>query len=272
MKIANILKAEFKIYKKSGIVKAVSAITFSLAILFGFLIFHSPSMTGALSFLALMKGYNNAFNFSLSLTCSVYNIIIIFIIIMGSTAISDEAQKGTLKTILVKRVKRNEYIIGKSLLLLGFFVALIGIVSLLSLALGGISFGLSDISEKNYIIHSRLDLLFNYFLSLFLMIFPISALVNFSLFFSVLFNNNLISLISCLGMNFVFYICSELDFYKYFFLSSYLSFPIRNVQRMAQGLPLIWSPQLEYMLAAALLYSAGFLILAIVFFKNKEIA
>ncbi|MCX7974543.1 MAG: hypothetical protein N3B16_08585, partial [Candidatus Aminicenantes bacterium] len=91
-------------------------------------------------------------------------------------------------------------------------------------------------------------------------------------FFSVLFNNNVISIISCVGANFILYMGRELGFYKYFLLSTYLDFPLLNVQRMAQGLPLVWSPQLEYMLVATFIYAVGFLILAITIFKNKDIS
>jgi len=271
MKLSNILKTEFNIFRKSSIVWFILIITFSLSIVFGFIILHSSSFTGSLSFLALMKGYKNGFNFSISLTYSIYNILIFFIILMAGTTVSDEAQKGTLKTILVKRVKRKELIIGKSLFLLISFFSILATISLLSLAIGGILYGFSDISEKNYIIHSNLSLFFNYFLSLFLIIFPISALINLCLFFSVLFNNNLLPLISSLGLNFIFYIFTGLDLYKYFFLANYIFFPLKTVQKMAQGLPLVWSPGIEHMIIVTLLYSIGFLFLAIIFFKNKEI-
>jgi hypothetical protein len=87
----------------------------------------------------------------------------------------------------------------------------------------------------------------------------------------VLFNNNILPLISSLGVNFIFYIFAELGFCKYLFLTDYLSFPLKTVQKMAQGLPLNWVPGIEYMILATLLYSAGFLVLAIIFFKRKEI-
>jgi len=87
----------------------------------------------------------------------------------------------------------------------------------------------------------------------------------------VLFNNNLLPLISCFGLNFIFYIFTELDFYKYLFLTDYLFFPLKAVQRMTQGLPLVWIPGVEYMILATFLYSIAFLILSIIFFKNKEI-
>jgi ABC-type transport system involved in multi-copper enzyme maturation permease subunit len=271
MKVTDTFKAEFTIYKKSVLTKALWLITFLMAVIFGFIIFHSSSFSGPLSFLALMKGYENGFNFSLSLISSTYNIIVFLIIILASTAISDEAQKGTLKTILVNRVKRREFIVGKAFFLLAFFMALLGVISILSLAAGGILFGLSDISEKSYIIHTQLDLFLNYFLSLFFTAFSVFALINLCLFFSVLFNNSLLCFLSSLGVNFIFYIFTELDFHKYFFLTSYLSFPLKNVQKMAQGLPLIWSPKLEYMLISTLLYALGFLLLAIACFNKKEI-
>jgi|GEM_PF-2239955 len=271
MRAADIFKAELTIYKKSILARAFWLITFLLALVFGFIIFHSSSFSGPLSFLALMKGYENGFNFSLSLTSSTYNIIIFLIIILASTAISDEAQKGTLKTILVNRVKRRDFIVGKASFLLVFFMSLLGVIFILSLAAGGILFGLGDISEKGYLIHARLDLFLNCFLSLFLISFPVFALINLCLFFSVLFNNSLLSFLSSLGLNFIFYIFTELNFYKYLFLTSYLSFPLKNVQKMAQGLSLIWSPKLEYMLIATLLYALGFLLLAVVCFNKKEI-
>ncbi len=271
MKLSNVLKAEFRIQRKSSLVKFILITTFSLSILFGFIIFHSSYFAGPLSFLALMKGYENGFNFSISLNYSIFNILIFFIIIMASTTVSDEAQKGTLKTVLVKRVKRDEIIIGKFLFLLLFFFCLIVIISLFSLAIGGVLYGFPNISEKNYIIHSSLSLFFNYLLSLLLVVFPISALISLCLFFSVFFNNNMLPLISSLGVNFIFYIFAELDVYKYFFLANYMLYPLKTFKRMAQGLPLVWNPDVEYMLLATFLYSIGFLVLATFFFRRKEI-
>jgi len=72
-------------------------------------------------------------------------------------------------------------------------------------------------------------------------------------------------------MNFIFYIFTELDFYRYIFLTNYLLYPLKTFQRMAQGLPLVWGQDALYMVIATFLYALGFLILAVLFFKKKEI-
>ena len=107
MRISSVLKAQFNIHKRNNLTRSILIITFLLLPLFGFIIHRSSSFTGPLSFLALMKGYENGFNFSLSLTSSAYRILLFFIILMASTTISDEVQKGTIKTTLLKRLKRR---------------------------------------------------------------------------------------------------------------------------------------------------------------------
>jgi len=72
-------------------------------------------------------------------------------------------------------------------------------------------------------------------------------------------------------MNFIFYIFTELDFYRYIFLTNYLLYPLKTFQRMAQDLPLVWGQDVLYMVIATFLYALGFLILAVLFFKKKEI-
>ena len=218
-----------------------------------------------------MRGYENCFNYSMSVTSSTYRILMFFMIIMASTSISDEIQKGILQTILTKRIKRKKLIISKYLFLIIFFSLTLFTVFLLSLAGGTVLFGISDISEKGYIIHSTNSLFLNSFLSIILMLLPMSALISLCLFLSVLFNNNILSLISAFGINFIFYIATELNFYKYIFLTSYLTFPLRVVHLMTQGLPLNWNPEIKFMAFTASIYSILFLTLSIIVFKKKEI-
>jgi len=271
MKIINSLKIEYKICKGQNVFKLSILTILFFSIFFGF-IFHFFSNNPIISkFLVLMKGYKNGFNFSSSLVLSVYKIMIFFIIIISSTAICNEIQTGTLKTILLTKVKRKEIIIRKSLFLLVFFFLLFSLVFLLSFAIGGLLYGLGDISEKNYIIHSSSSLIVNYFISLFLMVFPIFALINFCIFFSVLFNNNIIAIISTFGLNFILYIFVQLELLKGMFLVNYLSLPIEIFNKMSQGLPLIWNPDVWCMILVTTIYSFIFLLLTIKFFKRKEV-
>jgi len=137
---------------------------------------------------------------------------------------------------------------------------------------GGIFFGLSSIAEKNYVLFSSTSLFLNYFLSLLLMIFPIFALVNFSVFLSVLINNNLMAIVTNFCLHFVFYLMVQLEICPEIFLVNYLRYPLEIFLKMARGITNVtWSPEVWNMILITLLYSIAFLWLSIQIFKRKEI-
>jgi len=187
MGIATSFKTQFLIYRKHNLLKFTLAIIFIFLILVSFLIFYSESIPSSLSFLSLMRGYENCFNFSMSVTLSVNKILIFFIILIACTSISDEIQKGTLKIVLTKRIKREELVVSKYLFLMIFFFTLLFIIFMVSLILGAILFGISDITEKGYLLHSVNSLFLNSFLSIILMFLPLTALISLCLFLSVIF-------------------------------------------------------------------------------------
>ncbi|MCP4220872.1 MAG: hypothetical protein GY765_39960, partial [bacterium] len=159
----------------------------------------------------------------------------------------------------MKKTKRTHLIVGKAVFLSIFFFLLFAVVYLTGLSAGYFLYGIGDIGELNYVIHSLSSLFTNYFASLFLMLFPIAAMVCVSLFFSVLFNNSVIAIISTLGFNFFSYILVEMEVLKEFFLFNYLSFPIEVFQKTARGLPILWTPEIWYMIIATLVYTIFFL-------------
>ena len=267
----NALKIQVIILKKQVLTHWVFWISLSFSFLLGFFILHFSSTPDSLSFLSLMKGEKNGFNFAASLVFSAYRIILFFLVVMASISIAGEVQSGLLKSLLVKKIKRNHLLLGKSSSLAIFFFLLFAIIFLLSLATGGLLYGFSDIAEKGYIIHTTPSLLLNCLLTLFLMLFPICALTIFSLFFSVLFNNPILPIICSLGVNFIFSILVELDLMKNLFLTNYLFFPLIRLKRMAQGLPAAPNSEVIIMIMATLLYSGVFLTLSMLIFRKKEL-
>lgn len=271
MKWINYLKIQARIFMSQAIFKLTIGVVLAFTLFFAFIIHNFSTHPFFNGFFSLMKGYKNGFNFSSSLTYLIFSIIIFFIIIISSTAISNEIQRGTIKIVLVQRFKRNKLILSKSLFLLIFFFILFTVVFLLSFAIGGSLYGLGDIAEKKYIIHSGISLIINYFIALLLMVFPIFALINFSIFFSVLFNNSIIAIISNLGINFLFYILVQLEVFKNILLVNYLFLPMEIFKKMSQGLPILWSPDIWYMIMVTTIYSFVFLFLSIRLFNKKEI-
>lgn len=267
----NVLKIQLKILSKQNLARWSFGICLFFTILLGFLIFHFSSFSGSFEFLSLMKGEKNGFNFSISLTYSVYKILLFFMIIISSTCVSNEAQTGILKSLLVKRLERDHLILGKSFSLLVFFFMMFSLVFLLSISAGGILYGFGDIAEKNYIIHSASSLFVNIWLAFFLMVLPIFSLINFSLFFSVIFNNNIFPIVLGFGLHFIFSIFIEMDLFKNIFLTNYLFFPLSRFQKMAQGFPLSGSAEILNMILATAAYSTIFLICSILIFRKKEL-
>lgn len=271
MNLISHVKIQFIIILKKSIYRWSFLLLLILSVLTGLIIIKYPNRSFLLSFFAYMKGYVNGFNFSGSLIYSIYGFIIFFTIIITSASVSSEYQNRTLHSLLVKKVKRKDIILSKSVGLFTFFLFTFLVIVILSLAWGVLTFDTGDITEKGYVIHSFFSLLTNYILTLFFMIFPLMAIVCLSIFFSVLFKNSLLAIILNLLLNFITYIMVELEIIKEFLLINYLYYPLDVFHRYAQGLSPKWSPGIWFMIIACVSYSVIFLLLSIKIFNKKEL-
>ena len=268
----NVCKIQLRILKRNVFAQLIfwSALFFSG--LFGLLIRSFSSYSGSLNFLSLMKGEAGGFNFSASLTLSVSRILLFLIVILACTSIPGEVQSGILKSLLVKRLKRDEIVLGKGLALSIFSFVILSLVFILGFISGIILYGFGGIAEKGYVIHSSGSLLLNAWLSLFLIIFPIVAIISLSLLISVLFSNPLLSVIAGLGFHFLSSIFIELELFSDIFLTRYLLFPWAQYQRMAQGLYSAGAAEFFQMILVTLIYMVGSLSLALIIFRKKELS
>ncbi len=272
MSLISHVRIQFILILKKSIYRWSFFLLLILTVLTGFIIIKYPDRSFLLSLFAYMKGYVNGFNFSGSLIYSIYGFIIFFIIIITSANISSEYQNRTLHSLLVKKVKRGDIILSKSISLFSFFLFTFMVIFILSLAWGALTFDTGDIVEKGYVIHSFYSLLSNYLLTLLFMIFPLMAIVSLSIFFSVLFKNSLLAIILNLLINFITYIMVELEILKEFLLANYLYYPLDVFHRYAQGLSPTWSRGIWLMIIVCVSYSVIFLFLSIKIFNKKELA
>jgi len=80
-------------------------------------------------------------------------IILVILVVVGSTIISDEMQKGTIKSLLIKPHTRNKILASKFLVLMLLIPILIIFTFVVQFIIGAIFFGVSSIGDPILIYH-----------------------------------------------------------------------------------------------------------------------
>ncbi|HMA77493.1 MAG TPA: ABC transporter permease [Candidatus Krumholzibacteriaceae bacterium] len=169
------------------------------------------------------------------------NIIVLFLVIITSFQISNEFAMGTVKSVWVSPVSRRAWLSGKIIYLCLIAALLLFCSTILLLLLSWIKFGLTDLAEKNYVIHSASSLGLRLILVLSLTLITLFAVVCFASAISTLFCRPGSSIAMLLSIGFLMMVIGILPVLKGFLLITYISSPLEQMTAMAKGLPLPFS-------------------------------
>ena len=187
-------------------------------------------------------------------TVGTWGIGLVLIMVLAASLVAVEAGGGTLKTVLTRPVTRMDFIAAKMIVLLISAASLVAVILVLSLILGGSFYGLGAVGERDYVIHSRLQMLSNMLYAYGLLILPLFATSTIALFFSVTIKSVVGAILASLGTYFILNLLRGIPRLGDYTINSYINYPLELVGDMASGLPPVWLPWLYQCLAASFIY------------------
>ncbi len=166
------------------------------------------------------------------------NIIVLALVVIASFQISNEFAMGTVKSAWVRPVARSTWLTAKTLYLYLITGILLFSIAILVIILAWIKFDLTDLMEKNYLIHSAWNMGGKFFLVLALTFWTLCAVVSFATAISTLFYRPGSAIATILTFSLLMAILGIFPVLKGFLLSTYISLPFEQMAAMTKGLPL----------------------------------
>ena len=217
-----------------------------------------------------LNGYSAAAYVSTG-TVGTWGVGLVLIVILGASTVAGEAGSGTLKSVLTRPVTRIDFVASKMAFLFIAVASLVLATLILGLILGGAFYGLGNVGERNYVIHSRIDMLSNMIYAYGLLVLPLFAISTVALFFSVVIKGVGGAIGASLGAYFVLNLLRGFPRLGDYTINTYINYPLEMVGGMAVGLPPVWSPWLYKCLAASLAYIVAFGGASVLIFHRKDI-
>ncbi|MDZ7859939.1 MAG: ABC transporter permease [Candidatus Krumholzibacteriota bacterium] len=218
-------------------------------------------------------GLPNGFYVTSASLSWLINIIVLTLVIITSFQISNEFAMGTVKSVWVSPVSRRTWLTGKIIYLCLIAALLLFCSTILVLFLSWIKFGLTNLVEKNYVIHSASSLGLRLLLVLSLSLSTLFAVVCFTSAISTLFCRPGLSIATVLSFGFLMMVIGILPVLKGFLLITYISSPLEQMTAMAKGLPLpfSWSELIKKTLTVSGVYMIISIAAGQLFITKKEI-
>jgi len=191
----------------------------------------------------------------------------------SGTLVASETDSGTLKNILVRPVRRHEFILAKALSLLFYCLLIVVVTAVLSMAAGAIFYGMGDISiqETGEVYRTRGDMLFNMGVSYAMDLLSIYTVGCMGLLLSVIINNAGWAVITALVAYFPVMFLKNFDFFSGWVFPAYMDLGQNILREMVAVKSKTWTPDIYSFLAVNLITVAVFLALALLIFRKKEV-
>ena len=223
---------------------------------------------------ARLAGQPNGFRLAagtLDLVTSL--VVVLFAVVTTCFHVSREFSLGTVRAAWVRPMTRNSWYIGKVIsacgAVTGVFLCAAAVIVLLAMW----RFGLADLMEKDYLVHSAASLGWRLVLSVALTIWSLWALVSVVAALAVFFCHPGSAIAAALGIGILFTVLDMFSQIAPFVLSTYIGMPIEQMGAMASGVPLpfSWSQVIWRTLAGAGAWMAVAWIIGLCSIRQKEI-
>lgn len=194
-------------------------------------------------------------------------------IVMTCFAVSGEFSRGTVKPALTRGISRGGWYAGRVVAVCAATTVLLAAVMLTALALAGTLRSLSDLLEKDFLIHSSADLFRGFVLCSALTLAVLWAVVSAAAMVSSLVGRAgsaiALAIFLAAGMT----VLSVFDPLRPFLLGDALGLPMAQMISMSKGLPLPleWSSLARRTLLCAAGWTAATCALGILVMRRKEI-
>ncbi len=166
------------------------------------------------------------------------NLLVLLSIILTCFHISGEFALGTVKSSWVRPVSRKSWFTGKLITVSAavLFLYLIAIAVIILMA--RVRFGFTDLTEKDYLIHSASSMWYRFVLVFLLTCWALLGVTAVSAVFAVIMNRPGTAISAVLGSAFIMAAASAFHQARPFLLSSSLFVPFEQMTAMSKGLPL----------------------------------
>lgn len=201
------------------------------------------------------------------------NVMMMLAVILTSFLISQEFALGTVKSTLVRPVTRSQWYTAKvftgAASMTSLFLLAVGIV----IAFSVVRLGLTDLTEKDYIVHTARTLTLRLVLTIGLSVCALWAVTSFVAMLSGIFNHPGGTIAAALGVGIVLMVLGAFPPLKPFLLTSYIASPWEQMVAMSKGLPLPfeWGELTWQTLAGAGGWMTLAYLLGVRIVRNKEI-
>ncbi len=206
--------------------------------------------------------------FSLKICLQLLTLILLA---LSSMTLSEEIATGTAKIILVRGVKRRDFILGKFIALVCLSIVLVVFYHLVGLILGHFLGGLVAIKEGEFILFTATDLAKGFSGGIFLTLCATIALVSLGCFFSILIRGSGGAVGTGIVIYFFMQILSQIDLFQKYLFTRYLFLPIDNMEKLAEGIYVDWARYAWWTVGISSGSVLIFLMLSIIIFDKRDV-
>lgn len=198
-------------------------------------------------------------------------LLALIILAFSSMTLSEEIATGTAKIILVRDVKRRNFILGKFIALVCLSTLLIVFYHLISLVLGHFLGGLTAITEGDYLLFSASELSTAFFGGMALTVFAMIALIAFGCFISILIKGSGGAVATGIVIYFFMQILSQMNLFQKYLFTRYLFLPVDNMAKLVEGIYVDWARYAGWTIGVSSVSILVFLALSIIIFNKRDV-
>jgi hypothetical protein len=186
-------------------------------------------------------GIPSGFNVAAGSINLVIKVLVLVVVIATCFHISREFALGTVKSAWVRPVTRNAWFAGKIISAVIAMSALFLFVVAVIMLLAAWRFGLADLMEKDYLVHSASSLGWRMLLTIAMTLWGLWATIAVVAMLAGFFNHPGGAIAAGLGVGFLMTVLGIFPAVSPYLLSTYISLPIEQMTAMSKGLPLPYS-------------------------------
>jgi len=218
-------------------------------------------------------GIANGFNVAAGSMYWMIKVLMLLVVVATCFHISREFALGTVKSAWVRPMTRTAWFAGKVLSAAGAISVLFVIIVLMILALAAWRFGLTNLMEKDYLVHSAGTLGWHMVLTVALTLWGLWTTIAVVSMLAAFFNHPGGAIAAGMGLGLLMTVLEIFPAVSPFLLSTYLSLPIEQMIEMSKGLPLSysWGEVAQYALIGGSVWMLIGLVVGQQIIKRKEI-
>jgi len=198
-------------------------------------------------------------------------LLALIVLAFSSMTLSEEIATGTAKIILVRDVKRRDFILGKFIALICVSAVLVVFYHLIGLLLGYFLGGLEAIKEGDYLLFSASELSAAFFGGMALTLFAMIALIAFGCFISILIKGSGGAVSTAIVIYFFMQILSQMNLFQKYLFTRYLFLPIDNMAKLVDGIYVDWARYAGWTIGISSCSVLIFITLGIIVFNKRDV-